>query len=176
MLTGDNATTAEALANKVDIPQGHVMAGMLPRDKARKVQELQRQGHVVAMVGDGVNDSPALAQAHLGVAIGAGTQIAIEAASMVLIRSDLHDLVVAFDLAQVVFRRIKWNFMWAVVYNVISIPLAAGVWFPWTHMTLPPHYAGLAMALSSISVVISSSLLKFYKRPEEHKRSVRRTR
>ncbi len=175
MLTGDNHTTAEALANKLDISQDHVLAGMFPQDKARKVKELQSQGHIVAMIGDGVNDSPALAQADLGVAIGAGTQIAMEAASMVLIRSNLHDLVVAFDLAKVVFKRIKWNFMWAVIYNFISVPLAAGVWFPWTHMTLPPHYAGLAMALSSISVVISSMLLRLYKRPEEKKHKRRRT-
>ena len=167
MLTGDNHTTAEALANQLDISRDRVLAGMFPQDKARKVKELQEKGCVVAMIGDGVNDSPALAQADLGVAIGAGTQIAMEAASMVLIRSDLQDLVVAFDLAKVVFKRIKMNFMWAIIYNVISIPFAAGVWFPWTHMTLPPHYAGLAMALSSISVVISSLLLKRYKRPDD---------
>ena len=88
---------------------------------------------------------------------------------MVLIRSDLQDLVVAFDLAKVVFARIKLNFMWAIIYNIISVPFAAGVWFPWTKMALPPHYAGLAMALSSISVVISSMLLKRYKRPEDAK-------
>lgn len=165
MLTGDNATTAEALAHKLDISQDRVLAGLLPQDKVSKVKELQAQGHVVAMIGDGVNDSPALAQADLGVAIGAGTQIAIEAASMVLVRSSLHDLVVAFDLAKLVFRRIRWNFMWAMIYNVVAVPFAAGVWFPWTHVLLPPHYAGLAMAMSSISVVISSMLLIRYRRP-----------
>lgn len=167
MMTGDNATTAEALANQLDLSQDRVLSGMFPQDKARKVRELQEAGHSVAMIGDGVNDSPALAQADLGVAIGAGTQIAMEAASMVLIRSDLHDLVVAFDLAKVVFQRIKMNFLWAFIYNVISIPFAAGVWYPWTKMALPPHYAGFAMALSSISVVISSLMLKRYKRPED---------
>lgn len=165
MLTGDNATTAEALAHSLEISQDRVLAGMLPQDKVSKVRELQAAGHCVAMIGDGINDSPALAQADLGVAIGAGTQIAIEAASMVLVRSNLHDLVVSFDLAKVVFRRIRLNFMWAMIYNVIAVPFAAGVWFPWTHVLLPPHYAGLAMALSSISVVMSSMLLTRYRRP-----------
>lgn len=165
LCTGDNATTAQSLARKLGFPSDRVMAGMLPQDKARKAKELQAEGHVVAMVGDGVNDSPALAQADLGVAIGAGTQIAIEAASMVLIRSDLRDLVVAFDLAKAVFARIRWNFMWATVYNVLAVPLAAGVWFPWMHITLPPYYAALAMAVSSVSVVLSSMMLRFYKRP-----------
>lgn len=168
MLTGDNVTTAEALAHKLDISQDRVLAGMLPQDKVAKVRELQEAGHVVAMIGDGVNDSPALAQADLGVAIGAGTQIAIEAASMVLVRSNLHDLVVSFDLAKVVFRRIRWNFMWAMIYNILAVPFAAGVWFPWTHILLPPHYAGLSMALSSISVVISSMMLMRYRRPPLH--------
>lgn len=166
MLTGDNVTTAEALATKLELSQDRVMAGMLPKDKVAKVRELQTEGKIVAMIGDGINDSPALAQADLGVAIGAGTHVAIEAGDIVLIRSHLNDLVVTFDLARVVFARIKWNFLWAVLYNFISIPFAAGIWFPWTKMLLPPHFAGLAMALSSISVVISSMLLKFYKRPQ----------
>jgi Cu+-exporting ATPase len=166
MLTGDNATTAEALANKLDIALDRVIASMLPEDKVTKVRELQAKGAIVAMIGEGINDSPALVQSNLGIAIGAGTQIAIESASMVLIRSNLNDLVVAFDLARVVFQRIKWNFLWACLYNFISVPFAAGIWFPWTRMLLPPHYAGLAMATSSISVVISSMLLKTYKRPQ----------
>lgn len=165
MLTGDSRTTAEALADAFDIPKDRVMAGVLPRDKAAKVAELQALGQCVAMVGDGINDSPALAQADLGVAIGTGTQIAIEAADLVLIRGDLHDLVVALDLAKVVFRRIQYNFLWAILYNIIAVPYAAGVWFPWTHMLLPPQYAGLAMALSSISVVLSSAALRLYRRP-----------
>jgi Cu+-exporting ATPase len=167
MFTGDNQTTAEALANKLEISSDRIIANMLPEDKVNKIKELQAAGKIVAMIGDGINDSPALVQSHLGIAIGAGTQIAMESAQMVLIRSNLKDLVVAFDLAKVVFRRIKINFLWAVVYNFISIPFAAGIWFPWTKMLLPPHYAGLAMALSSISVVISSMLLKRYTVPQE---------
>eukprot|EP01031_Cornospumella_fuschlensis_P029002 gene29002-35007_t len=165
MITGDNPTTAEAIANKLDLSSDRVLAGVLPQDKSQKVKQLQSEGHVVAMVGDGINDSPALVQADLGVAIGAGTQIAIESASMVLIRSNLFDLLVALDLAKVVFQRVRQNFLWAFVYNVVAIPWAAGLWFPWTHHMLPPQYAGLAMAMSSISVVLSSMALKLYKRP-----------
>ena len=145
-----------------------MLAGVLPKDKVLKVEELQHtEGRSVAMVGDGINDSPALAEAHLGVAIGAGTEVAIEAADMVLVRSHLHDLVVALDLAKVVFARIKWNFVWALCYNLLAVPYAAGVWFPWTHVLLPPQYAGLAMALSSVSVVLSSMALWLYKRPKD---------
>ena len=104
-MIGDNRTTAEALADTLEIPKDRVMAGLLPKDKVKKVIELQSQGRVVAMIGDGINDSPSLAQADLGVAVGAGTQIAIEAADMVLVRNNLHDLVVALDLAKVVFAR-----------------------------------------------------------------------
>ncbi|KAJ1422638.1 HAD-like domain-containing protein [Ochromonadaceae sp. CCMP2298] len=166
MITGDNRTTAEALADELDLSKDRVLAGVLPADKARKVRELQDiMGRRVAMVGDGINDSPALVEAHLGVAIGAGTEVAIEAADFVLIRSNLHDLVVALDLAKVVFSRIQYNFAWALVYNLLAVPYAAGVWYPWTHLLLPPQYAGLAMAFSSVSVVLSSMALWLYRRP-----------
>ena len=165
MVTGDNKTTAEAIADQFDIPKDRVISGAMPQDKVAKVIELQRAGRSVAMVGDGVNDSPALAAADLGIAIGAGTHVAIEAADMVLVRSNLLDVVVALDLAQVVFRRIKINFMFALLYNILAIPFAAGVWFPYTHMQVPPQYAGLSMAMSSISVVASSMALRLYRRP-----------
>jgi len=165
MVTGDNQATAESLADDLDIALDRVIAGVLPQDKASKIDELQRMGRYIAMVGDGINDSPALAQANLGIAIGAGTEIAIDAADMVLVRSNLHDLVVALDLAKLVFRRIKYNFLWATIYNLVAIPYAAGLFYPFTKLILPPQYAGLAMAFSSVSVVLSSMSLWLYKKP-----------
>jgi P-type Cu+ transporter len=166
MVTGDNAVTAGCTAEAVGIPPDRVMAGVKPGDKAAKVAELQRGGATtVAMVGDGINDSPALAAADVGIAIGAGAQVAIAAADVVLMRSDLRDVVVALHLSRVVFRRIWLNFVWALGYNVLGIPFAAGVLFPATRVTVAPEVAGLAMALSSVSVILSSLLLKYYRRP-----------
>ena len=181
MVTGDNPTTANAIASQLNIPHDRVLAGVLPAEKASKIMELQnttsiasnatgskenKERRYVAMVGDGINDSPALAQADLGIAVGAGTQVAIEAADVVLIKDSLHDVVVALDIAKFVFQRIRINFGWAIIYNIIAIPFAAGLWFPWTHLFVSPQYAGLAMAFSSVSVVLSSLALKFYKRPD----------
>merc|ERR1711937_721473 len=139
----------------------------MPLEKQTKIQELQSHCRgSVGMIGDGVNDSIALSQSDIRLAIGKGTKLAIEAADMVLVTGNLLDAVTAIDLARTVFGKIRLNFFWALCYNGLAIPFAAGVFFPWTHMLIPPQYAGLAMALSSISVVLSSLSLKLYSRPD----------
>jgi Cu+-exporting ATPase len=162
MITGDNAKTAEAIASQLGI--SNVMAGVLPADKAAKVSQLQSQGKIVAMVGDGVNDSPALSQADVGIGIGAGTDIAMEAASVVLMKSNLHDVVVAIDLSKRVFRHIQFNFAWAFFYNLFGILLAAGVFYS-VNITIPPAIAGVSEILSSVPVILFSLLIKTYKPP-----------
>jgi len=166
MLTGDNARTAEALAREVGITRECIKAGMLPAQKAEHIKALQSFGYCIAMVGDGINDSPALAQADLGIAIGAGTQVAVEAASMVLIRNNLKDVYVALHLSRTVFNRIRLNFVWAFGYNLLMIPFAAGLLIPIFHATVSPQIAALAMAFSSTTVVFSSLLLRTYQRPK----------
>ena len=166
LVTGDNQRTADAIAKQLDIDS--VIAGVLPGQKARVVTDLQQAGETVAMIGDGINDSPALAQANVGIAIGAGTEIAIEAADMVLVRNHLHGVVAALDLSRAVFNRIRLNFVWAMGYNMCLVPIAAGVLFPFTHVRLAPAYAGLCMAMSSVSVVLSSLALKSYEQPHIH--------
>ncbi|KAJ1702316.1 hypothetical protein LUZ63_002095 [Rhynchospora breviuscula] len=164
MVTGDNWGTAKAIAREVGIE--NVVAESKPEGKAEKVKELQLQGKVVAMVGDGINDSPALVSADVGMAIGAGTDIAIEAADIVLMKSNLEDVITAIDLSRKTFFRIRMNYVWALGYNIIGIPVAAGALFPFTRFRLPPWLAGAAMAASSVSVVCCSLLLRYYRRPK----------
>jgi Cu2+-exporting ATPase len=158
MITGDNKRTAEAVAREIGIER--VFAEVLPADKARYVQQLQAEGKKVAMVGDGVNDAPALAQADIGIAIGAGTDVAIETASVVLMKSDPLDIVRAIVLSQATVRKMKQNLVWASVYNVAAIPVAAGVLYPAYGIMLRPEWSALLMALSSIIVAVNAVLLK----------------
>ncbi|HFI0401499.1 TPA: heavy metal translocating P-type ATPase [Streptococcus suis] len=161
MLTGDNEKTAQAIAKEVGIEQ--VVSQVLPDDKANQVKLLQEQGKTVAMVGDGINDAPALAQAHVGLAIGSGTDIAIESADIVLMHSDILDVVKAVKLSQATMRTIKQNLFWAFAYNVIGIPIAMGLLHVFGGPLLNPMFAGAAMALSSVSVVLNALRLKTYK-------------
>jgi P-type Cu+ transporter len=167
MITGDHERTAHAIAAEIGIPPDHVEAGVLPGDKSSTVRRIQYlSGKKVCMVGDGINDSPALAQSDVGIAIGTGATIAAEAADIVLVRSNLEDVVAAIDLSKTVFRRIKLNLFFSLLYNSLGIPIAAGVFFPLWHDLLPPIVAGAAMAMSSVSVILSSLHLRYYKRPD----------
>ncbi|CAL5023736.1 unnamed protein product [Urochloa decumbens] len=163
MVTGDNWRTAQAVAKEVGIED--VRAEVMPAGKADVIRSLQKDGSVVAMVGDGINDSPALAAADVGMAIGAGTDIAIEAADYVLVRNNLEDVITAIDLSRKTFSRIRWNYFFAMAYNVVAIPIAAGALFPFTGVQMPPWLAGACMAFSSVSVVCSSLLLRRYTKP-----------
>ena len=186
MLSGDNPITARSIARQVGIPVENVIAGVLPDGKAEKIQYLQKsltrrkqrssgwflsgktrntsQRAIVAMVGDGINDSPALTMADVGIAIGSGSDVAISSAEFVLVSSNLASLLTLIDLSKIIFRRVKFNFLWALIYNLIALPIAAGVLYPVRsrrgHVRLDPVWASLAMALSSVSVVCSSLLLK----------------
>ncbi|KAJ3200628.1 hypothetical protein HK099_002574 [Clydaea vesicula] len=185
MLTGDNYSTGTAVARILGVNESNVLAGILPNEKKIMVEKLQvklqqkqhlgcfsfnkEKNSVVAMVGDGINDSPALAQSDVGIAIGAGSDIAVESAQVILVRSDLRDVLTLLDLSKKTFKKVKMNLFYAFLYNIIGIPLASGCFYfikiNENHVLLSPWVAGLAMALSSVSVVLSSLTLKFYKPP-----------
>jgi Cu2+-exporting ATPase len=158
MLTGDNRATAERIAGELGIDQ--VIAEVLPGDKAAKVAELQQGGRQVAMVGDGVNDAPALAQADLGIAIGAGTDVAIETADVVLMRSDPLDVPTALQIGRGTLRKMRQNLGWAIGYNALALPIAAGVFEPAFGLVLRPEIAALSMSGSSLIVAVNALTLK----------------
>jgi len=162
MITGDNYRTAQAIAKELGIVK--ILADVLPKEKVEEIRRLQNSGLKVAFVGDGVNDAPAISQADLGIAIGTGTDVAIESGDVILIKNDLRDVVTAMDLSRYAMKKIKQNLFWAFFYNLLGIPIAAGVLYPFTGFLLNPVISGVAMAFSSISVVGNSLLMKRYKR------------
>ena len=168
MVTGDNTNSAAAIGHAVGIDPAHIVAQVTPGEKADVVRRVQAElgGRPVCFVGDGVNDTPSLACADVGIAIGSGTDIAVETASVVLMRSDLTDVVTCIDLSRAVMQRILMNFYWACAYNFLAIPLAAGVLYPVMRMTMPPMVAAMAMGASSVSVIVSSLMLKRWKKAD----------
>lgn len=169
MITGDKTRTANAMALKLGID--NVLSEVLPGEKAEQVKSLQAEGRIVAFVGDGVNDAPALAQADIGIALGSGTDISVETGDIVLVRDDLTDVVSAINLGRKTVSKIRQGFFWALIYNMILLPIAAGLFYPSTGLTLRPEFAGLAMALSSVSVVANALLLGRYK-PDRFKTGI----
>jgi Cu2+-exporting ATPase len=163
MLTGDNEATARRIGDQLGIDT--VIAEVLPGDKAEKVAELQRAGKRVAMVGDGVNDAPALATADLGIAIGAGTDVAVETADVVLMRSDPLDVAIALRIGKATLRKMRQNLGWAIGYNAIALPIAAGVFYPAFGLVLRPEIAALTMSGSSLIVAVNALMLKGLRLP-----------
>ena len=158
MLTGDNANTAKAVASELNL--AHFKAGMLPENKLEEVKRLQAEGKKVAMAGDGINDSPALAQSDVGIAMGTGTDVAIESAGVTLVKGDLKGILKAFNLSKKVMGNIKQNLFFALIYNTAGIPVAAGLLFPFFGILLSPMIAAAAMSLSSVSVIANSLRLR----------------
>ena len=165
MLTGDNQYSADSIASEVGVEK--VIANVKPDQKASEIKTLQNDGKIVAMLGDGINDAAALSQANIGLAMGAGSDIALDAADFVLVRNDLIDAVSSIDLGKATMKRIRTNLGWAFIYNLIGIPLAMGVLLPFTGTLLPPAFAAAAMALSSVSVVGNSLVLRWWKPIQE---------
>jgi Cu+-exporting ATPase len=163
MMTGDNRRTAQAIAAQAGIDR--VLAEVLPQDKAAEVRRLQDEGKRVAMVGDGVNDAPALAQADVGMAIGSGTDVAKETGDVILIRDDLLDVAAAVQVARATMRLVRQNLLWAFGYNAAAIPLAAGIIYPFTSQIVSPELAALLMATSSFSVTMNTLRMRGYKPP-----------
>ena len=161
MITGDNQRTANAIAKQLGV--NGVFSEVLPSEKSTEIKRLQSEGKVVAMVGDGINDAPALAQANIGIAVGSGTDVAIETGDIVLIKNDLRDVVVAIQLSRATMKKIRQNLFWAFFYNIILVPLAAGAFYPIIHVLFNPVYAAAAMASSSVTVVTNASLLRRFK-------------
>jgi Cu+-exporting ATPase len=163
LITGDNERTARAVARQLGIEQ--VVANVLPQDKAEIVRRLAGESRTVAMVGDGINDAPALAAADVGIALGSGTDVAIETGDIILVRDDVRDVVAAMDLGAYTMKKIRQNLFWAFFYNLLGLPIAAGILYPFTGFLLNPMIAGAAMAFSSVSVVSNSLLIRRYKKP-----------
>jgi Cu+-exporting ATPase len=161
MITGDNKQVGEAIGKLVGVED--VIAEVMPEGKSDEIKKLQKEGNIVAMIGDGINDAPALAQSDLGIAMGSATDVAIEAGDIVLMKDDLNDVATAIDLSKYTLKKIKQNLFWAFAYNIIGIPIAAGVLYSTTGWLLSPALAALAMAFSSVSVVSNSLLMKRFK-------------
>ena len=161
MLTGDNLKTAEAVAKKIGITE--IQADVLPEKKISVIKELQAKGQIVAMAGDGINDAPALAQAQVGIAMGTGTDVAIESAGVTLLKGDLEGIVKALKLSRATMRNIRQNLFFAFIYNVVGIPVAAGILYPTFGLLLSPIIASAAMSLSSVSVIGNALRLKLAK-------------
>ncbi|MGI9951758.1 heavy metal translocating P-type ATPase [Moorellaceae bacterium AZ2] len=169
MITGDNRRTAEAIARQAGIDR--VLAEVLPQDKASEVKRLQEQGLKVAMVGDGINDAPALAQADVGIAIGSGTDVAKETGEIILIKNDIRDVVAAIEIGRATMRKVRQNLFWAFIYNTLGIPIAAGILYPWTGLIVSPELAAFFMATSSVSVTLNTLLLKRFEPSTKDKKA-----